>query len=377
MRVSILMPTYNDDLYIAAAIQSVLNQTYSNWELLIMDDGSTDNTASIVQSFTDSRIRFFQQSNQGQLKALSNLGDHITGNVVMMLHSDDLLYTNFVLEQNIKYFDNPAIDGLYCSIVQFYSNGESDKQVVNANALTRKAPKKLLTLLGSNFIPNPFFLRKECFFKNVKYNYLTWNYPYWLDFKDKKVASLKLQYSEFPWYYYRIYSENYGNSIIGNFETFLGRMRSIYLLSSYYSLPLPKIQKELARRFNLVGCVLSKQASKRKVANLLKILIQNMQGRTPGAYTWYHEQLLSFYSKNSSDTIELKSPIESAYYGLDGRRFFNDIIHNNLPDVYKELISQFRNGFCAVRVNSDKEKQSLEIILKFLCVRATVIISRL
>ena len=60
-RVSIIMPAYNVGLYIAEAIESVRSQTFTNWELIIIDDGSTDNTASIVSHFEDSRIFFFQQ----------------------------------------------------------------------------------------------------------------------------------------------------------------------------------------------------------------------------------------------------------------------------------------------------------------------------
>ena len=58
--VSIIMPTFNSEMFVARSIQSVLNQTYYQWEFLITDDKSTDNTIQIIESFSDSRIKLFQ-----------------------------------------------------------------------------------------------------------------------------------------------------------------------------------------------------------------------------------------------------------------------------------------------------------------------------
>ena len=61
--VSIIMPSYNTAEFIGASIESVLNQTYTNWELIIVDDCSNDNTESVVNAFTDNRIKFLKNSN--------------------------------------------------------------------------------------------------------------------------------------------------------------------------------------------------------------------------------------------------------------------------------------------------------------------------
>jgi glycosyltransferase involved in cell wall biosynthesis len=60
--VSICMPTYNGSKHISEAIESILNQSFSNFELLIIDDGSSDDTVSIIKSFSDDRIRSFKTS---------------------------------------------------------------------------------------------------------------------------------------------------------------------------------------------------------------------------------------------------------------------------------------------------------------------------
>lgn len=105
--VSIIMPAYNAEKYIAEAIQSVLDQEYPNFELLIINDGSTDGTEEIIQSFSDSRIRYFKQKNKG-VSAARNVGmDHISGEFFCFLDADDL-FTLRGISSRINIFNNDA-----------------------------------------------------------------------------------------------------------------------------------------------------------------------------------------------------------------------------------------------------------------------------
>lgn len=89
--VSILMPAYNAEAFIGQAIQSVLAQSYPNWELLVVDDGSTDGTASVLDEFSDPRIRRFRQPNGG-IGSARNLGlSQVRGDFLAFLDSDDVL----------------------------------------------------------------------------------------------------------------------------------------------------------------------------------------------------------------------------------------------------------------------------------------------
>ena len=87
------MPAYNSEKYISASIQSVLNQTYHNWELILIDDGSVDNTISIIKSFEakDNRIRFYQNENNIGVSRTRNKAISLAiGNWVAFLDSDDI-----------------------------------------------------------------------------------------------------------------------------------------------------------------------------------------------------------------------------------------------------------------------------------------------
>jgi glycosyltransferase involved in cell wall biosynthesis len=368
------MPTYNDEKLIASTIETVLNQTYANWELLIMDDGSTDNTANVIRSFNDSRLYFFQQENKGQLVALNNLCPHISGDLVLLIHSDDRLYRNNSLEKNIEHFKDPKVDGIFCSMVQFFDSGRPDKVIKAPKTLGVKAPKKVLTLLGSNLIIDHFFVRRDKFETHVRINYLKWYIEYWFDFQQDKVTSLNLKRTDDPWYHYRVYDANYTNSVIGNFEVYFARFRVIFFLSEYLTVPFPSWQKELARRFSMPSLVFNHRASNKHFAKCIEANIHSMRLRTPEAFTWYFEQLYSFYTIPSTQTIGLDSQVVEYYPPAEARKFFHDLRNNALAPLYNELISKLTKGFNSIEVSNQMEKDTLADILKFLCIRANIVI---
>lgn len=121
--VSIIMPAYNSSLYIAESIESVINQTYKNWELLIIDDGSTDNTCNIIKEYvsSDNRIHYFYQKNAKQAKA-RNLGlKNSKGDLIAFLDSDDL-WLNNKLEICLKIFLENSQDILFTNAYQLRGN---------------------------------------------------------------------------------------------------------------------------------------------------------------------------------------------------------------------------------------------------------------
>lgn len=89
VKVSVIIPTYNYGRFLGEAIQSVLDQTFTDFELIVVDDGSTDNTKEVVSSFKDSRIKYIFQENCG-VSAAQNTGIRAsTGEYIAILGSDD------------------------------------------------------------------------------------------------------------------------------------------------------------------------------------------------------------------------------------------------------------------------------------------------
>ncbi len=88
--ISVVLPVHNCPDYISEAIKSILNQTFENFEFIIIDDGSTDNTTEIARTFADSRIRFFQQENQGLAATLNRGIELAKGKYIARQDQDDI-----------------------------------------------------------------------------------------------------------------------------------------------------------------------------------------------------------------------------------------------------------------------------------------------
>jgi glycosyltransferase involved in cell wall biosynthesis len=91
---SIIIPTYNRAKIITSTIQSVIDQQFTDWELIIVDDGGTDNTKEVTEKYNDDRIKYFWKEN-GERGAARNYGvKQANGHYVFFLDSDDLIYPN-------------------------------------------------------------------------------------------------------------------------------------------------------------------------------------------------------------------------------------------------------------------------------------------
>jgi glycosyltransferase involved in cell wall biosynthesis len=118
--VSIMMPAYNAERYVGLAIESVLAQTYPHWELIIVNDGSTDRTPEIAGSYSDPRIKVIHQPNGGEASARNTALRYMQGDLVAFLDADDLYLPNH-LEVTIAFlqahtnFDGVYTDGYYCN----------------------------------------------------------------------------------------------------------------------------------------------------------------------------------------------------------------------------------------------------------------------
>ena len=116
--VSVIMPAYNAEKYITESIQSVQQQTHSNWELIIIDDGSTDNTKTLVLQFakTDTRIKYFFQQNGKQGRARNNGIRQASGNLIAFLDADDLWLPE-KLEKQILFIDSAKADIVFADVM--------------------------------------------------------------------------------------------------------------------------------------------------------------------------------------------------------------------------------------------------------------------
>jgi glycosyltransferase involved in cell wall biosynthesis len=106
-KITVLMPVYNTEKFIEKAINSVLNQTFTDFELLIINDGSTDSSLALIQSFTDDRIKVISQPNKGVAAALNNGLTHANADYIARFDADDICRPNRLQVQYDFMLANP------------------------------------------------------------------------------------------------------------------------------------------------------------------------------------------------------------------------------------------------------------------------------
>lgn len=144
-KISVLMPAFNSSLYIEESIQSILNQTFSDFEFIIINDGSTDKTHDIIASFNDKRIRYFQNDgNKGLAYTRNKLVELSTSNYIAFLDSDDIAKKNRLEIQHQFLTQNKNIGLVAASVESLDDKGAIENKNWNFNLSENELPIHLL-----------------------------------------------------------------------------------------------------------------------------------------------------------------------------------------------------------------------------------------
>jgi glycosyltransferase involved in cell wall biosynthesis len=159
-KVSIVVPSYNHARYIESTISSILNQDYKNLEIIVIDDGSTDSSVSILKTFGEKIVLVLQQ-NQGQAATRNNAIKLATGEFIAFLDSDDL-YMPCKISSQIKTFE---MDNSLALVYTDFLIINEDGAIVREVKCPSPAQKTMaFDVLSGNFICNAsVMLRKKCF----------------------------------------------------------------------------------------------------------------------------------------------------------------------------------------------------------------------
>lgn len=119
--ISVIMPAYNSERYISGAVESVLSQSYTDWELIIVDDGSTDRTPEIIDEYAekDFRIKVFHRKNSGVSEARNFALDNICGEYVTFIDSDDIYHIDRLKIMRHVFEQNPECDAVFAEHKEF------------------------------------------------------------------------------------------------------------------------------------------------------------------------------------------------------------------------------------------------------------------
>lgn len=165
--VSVIIPVYNQEKYVKECVDSVIEQNYDKLEIILVDDGSTDNTSKILQSYGD-KIKYIKQENQGPAASVNNGIKISQGSLVCWLGSDDAYMPNKIEHQVNLLLKEPSIDIVYSDYIMIDSNGSELTKV----QVPYPSPDQFTrTLLIRNFINgSTVMMRRECIDKAGYYD---------------------------------------------------------------------------------------------------------------------------------------------------------------------------------------------------------------
>ncbi len=189
--VSVIIPTYNQEKYIKKTLESVLSQTFKSIEIIVVDDGSTDETAEIVNSFNEPRIIYIWQKNKGPAAARNTGIKRAQGKYIAFLDADDL-WLREKLERQINFMEKNSEIGLLgtgCYEINHKGEMMSKKIFPTKNKILKK-----ILIRYNPFIQSSIMLKKEIFDKKEGYNESfpqSEDYELWLRIaKNYKIANL-------------------------------------------------------------------------------------------------------------------------------------------------------------------------------------------
>lgn len=177
--ISIITPSYNSEKFIKETIESVLNQTYKNWEMLIIDDCSSDSSPELIKEYCrkDERIKYLKNKKNSGPAISRNLGlDNSKGEYIAFLDSDDIWFKE-KLQIQMEYIIKNKADVLHNNYYFCDENGNVIKEIKNDYKLDYKK------ILKSNQIKTSFLIVKKEILKNIRFqNIKHEDYAFFLDF---------------------------------------------------------------------------------------------------------------------------------------------------------------------------------------------------
>lgn len=314
--ISIIIPTFNSSNYISQAIKSVLNQSYKNYEIIVVDDGSTDNTYEELKKYKD-KIKYYYKENGGVASARNYGIIRSKGDYVCFLDADDL-YKKNKLESQIKFLiENPNIDIVY-NDVDAVDENLNYINTLRSEGIYNNREDFLTMMLVRQVIPGPasIMLRRRCIADGTLYNEVYKNTE---DYDFTLELAQKFTYGYIPesLYMYRRHTNNLTNNHKIQFNNEVEIIKKLgveYIESIIFNSNFTKQQKSL-----ILAKIFIKINEWEKAKNvLLKILRTKEDG------------LVSFYLGNCYyHTLDYKNAEEYYKNSL--------LVNSSLAESYNNL----------------------------------------
>lgn len=380
VKISVLIPAYNSAKTIVEALESIKNQTYQNWEIILINDGSQDETEKILRRYlgnTKLPLKYTKQTHHNYFKAIRHGLKYASGEIIFVLDADKILFNQNVFYRAVSTILGEKCDGMFVGIRAMYQRLKDGKfHLVRPYYRNEVSLIKTALGLGTNIYTNYAFWRREIFETSVYENYLINGMPAWYNAENN--LGLKVVNGNFVGLKYRVSKKvNLGDNPLkqNNSKTLFElstNLRTLHHIVSRINVPAYSTQATL---YNLISRLhiasLYPSIFKQGQTSLKKITPLVVKNIKDSELDNVYLKTIVDFSNNFDPQKTAKIVIPKGtkiYWGTEIDEFSNKLSKNMLDQFYYDLMKIISQGTTIYKIKKDDQKK-LEQILEFFTIR--------
>lgn len=380
VKISVLIPAYNSARTIVEALESIKNQTYQNWEIILINDGSQDETEKILRRYlgnTKLPLKYTKQTHHNYFKAIRHGLKYASGEIIFVLDADKILFNQNVFYRAVSTILGEKCDGMFVGIRAMYQRLKDGKfHLVRPYYRNEVSLIKTALGLGTNIYTNYAFWRREIFETSVYENYLINGMPAWYNAENN--LGLRVVNGNFVGLKYRVSKKvNLGDNPLkqNNSKTLFElstNLRTLHHIVSRINVPAYSTQATL---YNLISRLhiasLYPSIFKQGQTSLKKITPLVVKNIKDSELDNVYLKTIVDFSNNFDPQKTAKIVIPKGtkiYWGTEFDEFSNKLSKNMLDQFYYDLMKIISQGTTIYKIKKDDQKK-LEQILEFFTIR--------
>lgn len=380
VKISVLVPAHNSANTIVEALESIKNQTYQNWEIILINDGSRDKTEEIIRRYlgnTKLPLTYTKQTHHNYFQSIRHGLKYASGEIIFVLDADKILFNQNVFYRAVSTILGEKCDGMFIGIRAMYQRLKDGKfHLVRPYYRNEVSLIKTALGLGKNIYTNYAFWRREVFETSVYENYLINGMPAWYNAQNN--LGLRVANGNFVGLKYRVSKKS---SLVNNhlkqnnsktlFELSTN-LRTLHHIVSRIKIPAYSTQATLYNLINRLRIAslypsIFKQGQT-SLKEITPLVVKNIKD----------SELDNVYLKTIVDFSNNFDPQKTAkivipkgtkiYWGTEIDEFSNKLSKNMLDQFYYDLMKIISQGTNIYKIKKDDQKK-LEQILEFFTIR--------
>lgn len=380
VKISVLIPAYNSAKTIVEALESIKNQTYQNWEIILINDGSQDETEEILRRYlgnTKLPLKYTKQTHHNYFKAIRHGLKYASGEIIFVLDADKILFNQNVFYRAVSTILGEKCDGMFVGIRAMYQRLKDGKfHLVRPYYRNEVSLIKTALGLGKNIYTNYAFWRREIFETSVYENYLINGMPVWYNAENN--LGLRVVNGNFVGLKYRVSKKaNLGDNPLkqNNSKTLFElstNLRTLHHIVSRINVPAYSTQAtlyDLINRLHIASLYPSifkqGQTSLKEITPLVTKNIKNSE-----LNNIYLKTIVDFSNNfDPQKTTKIVIPKGTKiYWGTEIEEFSKKLSKNTLDQFYYDFMKIIGQGTTIYEIKKDDQKK-LEQILEFFTIR--------